>query len=39
MTVHPGRFGAAIEGDFVAFLTGMRISKPSGTGARPVVFG
>jgi hypothetical protein len=28
MTVHPGRFSAAIEGDFVAFLTGMRINKP-----------
>jgi hypothetical protein len=28
MTVHPGRFSAAIEGDFVVFLTGMRINKP-----------
>jgi hypothetical protein len=28
MTVHPGRFSAAIEGNFVVFLTGMRISKP-----------
>lgn len=28
MTVHPGRFSAAIEGDFVVFLTGMRTSKP-----------
>jgi hypothetical protein len=28
MTVHPGRISAAIEGDFVVFLTGMRINKP-----------
>jgi hypothetical protein len=28
MTVHPGRFSAAVEGDFVVFLTGMRINKP-----------
>jgi hypothetical protein len=28
MTVHPGRFSAGIEGDFVVFLIGMRINKP-----------
>jgi hypothetical protein len=28
MTVRPGRFSAAVEGDFVVFLTGMRINKP-----------
>lgn len=28
MTVHPGRFSAAVEGDFVVFLTGTRTSKP-----------
>ena len=26
--VHPGRFSAEIEGDFVVFLIGMRFNKP-----------
>lgn len=26
--VHPGRFTASIDGDFVVFLIGMRINKP-----------
>jgi hypothetical protein len=28
MAVHPGRFTADIEGDFVVFLIGMRFNKP-----------
>jgi hypothetical protein len=28
MDVHPGRFTADIEGDFVVFLIGMRFNKP-----------
>ena len=28
MTVHPGRFTADIEGDFVVFLIGMRFNRP-----------
>jgi hypothetical protein len=28
MTVHPGRFTADIEGDFVVFLIGMRFNQP-----------
>jgi Domain of unknown function (DUF4188) len=26
--IHPGRFAAQIEGDFVVFLIGMRVNKP-----------
>jgi hypothetical protein len=28
MTVHPGRFAAQVEGDFVVFLIGMRFNSP-----------
>jgi Domain of unknown function (DUF4188) len=28
MTVHPGRFSAKLDGDFVVFLIGMRVNKP-----------
>ena len=28
MAVHPGRFSAEVEGDFVVFLIGMRFNKP-----------
>jgi hypothetical protein len=29
MNVHPGRFTAGMDGDFVVFLIGMRINRPS----------
>jgi hypothetical protein len=28
MAIHPGRYSASIEGDFVVFLIGMRINRP-----------
>jgi hypothetical protein len=28
MTVHPGRYSATIDGEFVVFLIGMRINRP-----------
>ena len=28
MAIHPGRFSATIDGDFVVFLIGMRVNKP-----------
>jgi hypothetical protein len=28
MAIHPGRFGASIEGDFVVFLIGVRVNRP-----------
>lgn len=28
MVIHPGRFSASIDGDFVVFLIGMRVNKP-----------
>jgi hypothetical protein len=27
-TIHPGRYTAEIEGDFVVFLIGMRLNRP-----------
>jgi hypothetical protein len=27
-TIHPGRYSAEIEGDFVVFLIGMRLNRP-----------
>ena len=28
MAIHPGRFSASIDGDFVVFLIGMRVNRP-----------
>src|SRR3712207_3216057 len=28
MAIHPGRYGASLEGDFVVFLIGMRVNQP-----------
>src|SRR4051812_6091100 len=28
MTVHPGRFSAKLEGDFVVFIIGMGVNRP-----------
>src|SRR4051812_3058581 len=28
MAIHPGRYSATIDGDFVVFLIGMRVNKP-----------
>jgi hypothetical protein len=28
MTLHPGRFSARLDGDFVVFMIGMRVNRP-----------
>ena len=38
-TIHPGRYTAEIEGDFVVFLIGMRLNRPWKLHRWPVLCG